>query len=341
MMTYIRNIFVFPFIKLKLSTYLRVQKKSILTTLNDDILESRRTNDSSLDENDFRKMKDYYGLAVPVMVGESFCLLRGKRMSSEERLSLTCLGGLTGLFDDFFDKKNMPESYIKNLLENPKSMTGENSNEKLILKLYLKALGNLSDTEKLKSYSMEIYQAQVLSKRQLSDNLNKKEITEITFQKGGSSVLFYLCSFNEEISETEKELFYKLGGIWQIENDLLDVYKDHKAGIKTLVTTEIRIENIRTVYIQLVNQLVKLLLQTRYSASCKRNFLDTIILFISIGFVAMDVLEKNEKKTNNTFELDRYERKDLICDIEKPVNILKVIHYFAKYNPSLSSLSSI
>ena len=337
MLTYIRNLIVFPFVKLKLSSCLRVQKKSILTTLNVDILESRRTNDSSLDETDFIKMKDYYGLAVPVMVGESFCLLRGKKISIDERLSLTCLGGLTGLFDDFFDKKNIPESYIKSLLENPAEKTGKNSNEKLILKLYLKALGNITDTNRLINYSLEVYKAQVLSKKQLGNDLNKKEINEITFQKGGFSVLFYLCSFNEEISEAEKELFYKLGGIWQIENDLLDVYKDHKAGIKTLVTTEINIKNIRDFYIQQVDQMVKLLIQSKYAISCKRNFLDNILLFISIGFVAMDVLEKNEQKTNNIFKLDSYERKDLICDIEKPANILKIIHYFAKYNPSLSS----
>jgi len=337
MMTYIRNLIVFPFIKARLSSNLRTQKKSILTSLNVDILESKRTNDTSLDETDFRKMKDYYGLAVPVMIGESFTLLRGKKMTSKERLALTCLGGLTGLFDDFFDRKDMQVSYIKSLLENPQKMTGNNSNEKLILKLYLKALGNITGTERLTGYSLEIYRAQVLSKRQLHTELNKEEIQDITFQKGGFSVLFYRCAFNEVISEPEKELFYKLGGIWQIENDLLDVYKDHQAGIKTLATTERKIENIRTDYIEQVNLLVKLLLQTGYSASCKRKFLDHILLFISIGFVAMDVLEKNEKRTNYIFEPEKYNRKDLICDLEKPVNILKVIHYFAKYNPSLSS----
>jgi len=338
MMTYIRNLIVFPFIKARLSSNLRTQKRSIQTTLNADILESKSTNDASLDESDFRKMEEYYGLAVPVMIGESFSLLRGKKMTLKERLALTCLGGLTGLFDDFFDRKNMPESYIKSLLENPQKMKGNNSNERLILKLYMKALGNISDSERLTGYSLEIYNAQVLSKRQLQTDLNKEEIQDITFQKGGYSVLFYRCAFNEIISEPEKELFYKLGGIWQIENDLLDVYKDHQAGIKTLATTVHKIDNIRTNYIDQVNQLVKLLLQTNYSASCKRKFLDHILLFISIGFVAMDVLEKNEKRTNNIFDPEKYERKDLICDLEKPVNIMKVIHYFAKYNPSFSSL---
>jgi hypothetical protein len=307
-----------------------------LSTLNRYIEESKKTNDNSLDDLDFKKMTNYYGLAVPVMVGESFCILRGKKMSPNERLAITCLGGLTGLFDDFFDRKDMPLDYIKNLLEYPHKLTGENSNEKLILKLYLKVLENLSNPERLKSYSLKVYNAQVLSKKQTGSDLTGKEISEITVHKGGSSVLFYRYVFNEELSDVEEQLFFKLGSIWQIENDILDVYKDDKAGIKTLVTTENKINNIRKKYILLIDELVPLLLQTSYSVSNKRRFLDTVLLYISIGFVALDVLEKNERKTDNIFVLEKYERKDLICDLEKPINIIKTIHCFAKYNPKLS-----
>ena len=335
MINYFRNLLIFLQVKTRLSTELRAQRKCILSSLKIDINESKLTNDHSLDDFDFKKMTDYYGLAVPVMIGESFCKLKGKKMSLKERLALTYLGGLTGLFDDFFDRKDMPENYIKNLLTQPREMEGENSNEKLILKFYLKSLRNSSNPERLTSYSLEIFNAQVLSKKQLSSDVSEDEIKDITFQKGGHSVLFYLCSFKEEISEPEKNLFYNLGGIWQIENDILDVYKDFKAGIKTMVTTETRINNLRTTYILQVDQLVNLVKQTDYPVSNKKRFLESIILFISIGFVGLDVLEKNEKKTNNIFQLEKYERKGLICDLEKPVNILKTIHYFLKYNPEI------
>ena len=335
-MNYIRNLLIFPVIKTKLSSDLKIQKKNVLTTLNPYLEESKKANDNSLDELDYKKMISYYGLAVPVMVGESFCLLRGKKMSSCERLALTCLGGLTGLFDDFFDRKNMPVGYIKELLENPHKQTGQNSNERLILTLYLKVLENLTDSERIKRYSLKVYNAQVLSKKQTGSDINEKEIEAITLQKGGNSVLFYRCAFTEELDKLEEQLFFKLGSIWQIENDLLDVYKDNNGGIKTLVTTENKINNIRKKYIRLVDEFVALLLQTQYSTSNKRRFLDTVLLYISVGFVALDVLEKNERKTGNIFMLEKYERKDLICDIEKPINIIKIIHYFAKYNPKLS-----
>jgi len=335
MLNYFRNLFIFPVVKKRLSSNLKTQKKTILTSLEIEISASRQTNDDSLNEHDFKKMTDYYGLAVPVMIGESFCILRGKKMSESERLALTYLGGLTGLFDDFFDTKDMSDSYIKNLLLHPQKIPGTNSAEKLILKLYLKALDNSSDTEKLKRLSLDVYKAQVLSKKQRNSEYCRKDINNITLKKGGNSVLFYRCTFKEEITDIESKLLYKLGGIWQIENDLLDVYKDYKDGINTLVTTESKIDNIRKLYIQLFNELIDLLQQTSYSLLNKKRFLENILLFISIGHVALDVLEKNEKKTNGIFLPGKYKRKDLICDIEKPINILKIVHYFAKYNPSL------
>ena len=335
MINYFRNLLIFLQVMTKLLSKLRTQRKCILSTLKMDINESKLTNDQSLDEVDFKKMTDYYGLSVPVLIGDSFCKLTGKKMAEKERLALTYLGGLTGLFDDFFDKKDMTENYINSLLTQPHEMEGENSNEKLFLKLYLKSLLNTSNPERLTTYSLEIFKAQVLSKKQLCSDVSSTEIKDITYQKGGHSVLFYLCSFKEEISEPEKKLFYKLGGIWQIENDIFDVYKDFKAGIRTMVTTETRINNIRMNYIQQMDQFVNLVKQTDYPVSNKRSFLESIILVISIGFVGLDVLERNEKKTNNIFQVEKYERKDLICDLEKPVNILKTIHYYLKYNPRI------
>jgi len=341
MINYILNLFLFLKVKKNLSSELGFQRKFIRETLNVDIEESKKTNDSSLDEKDYKKITDYYGLAVAVMIGESFCKLRDRKMSSNERLQLTYLGALTGLFDDFFDKKDLSPDYIKALLDSPQEMEGENSNEKLILKLYRKVLENSSEPDKLKENAARVFNAQVLSKKQIGSDLTTSEIEDITFKKGGNSVLFYRCCFSDELNETEKQLFYTLGGIWQMENDLLDVYKDHEAGIKTLVTTTDKIDSIRKKYSRTLDEIMDLTNQTGYTKSGKKHFLESIVLFVSVGFVALNVLEKNEKYTGFTFQVEKYNRKNLITDIEKPVNILKIIHYFAKHNPaSLPKLKS-
>ncbi len=132
-----------------------------------------------------------------------------------------------------------------------------------------------------------------------------------------------------------------MGCIWQIENDLLDVYKDREAGIRTLVTTSGKIEILRKKYVQTLEEIISLTNKTCYTKSGKNHFLESIVLFVTVGLVALDVMEKNEKFTNSIFQVEKYDRKNLICDIEKPVNILKIIHYFAKHNPiSIPKLKS-
>ena len=55
------------------------QKKFIRSKIDPVIAEATALNDGSLDEADLKKLRGYYGLAVPAVLGEAFCALRGKR----------------------------------------------------------------------------------------------------------------------------------------------------------------------------------------------------------------------------------------------------------------------
>jgi hypothetical protein len=127
-------------------------------------------------------------------------------------------------------------------------------------------------------------------------------------------------------------MFYKLGGLFQFENDIFDVYKDNIEGIKTLVTTEKKINNLRETYISLYKEIFDLVQQTNYPKKNLKTFNRIVYLVFCRGLVCLDMLEKNEKTTNNVFDLANYERSELICDMEKPCNFFKTINYYSKYN---------
>lgn len=330
MKTYFNNLIKLPGLYLSLSKNLKLQRNFILKTIKLDIEESRKTNDGSLNEKDYKKITNYYGLAVPAILGESFCILRDKEMSEQERLSLTYLGGLTGLFDDFFDEKDMTEEHILNLIKNPEDPIIKSAHEKLFITFYEKALENAADANLVKEYFIKVFDAQVLSKKQVLTNTDQDEIKSITYQKGGISLLFYRCALSQTMSKEEENLFYKLGGLMQLENDIFDIYKDHQGGIKTLVTTETKIENLQKTYKSLIEDIFSTVLQTNYPIKSKKKFLRIISMIICRGNVCLDMLQKKEELTNNVFTIDKYERKDLICDMEKPVNILKTINYYSK-----------
>ena len=108
------------------------QKKFWKQTFEPILAESRKTNDGSLDADDLRKIS-LYGITIPALMGDAFCLLRNRPMTRQERLTMTALGAITGLFDDFFDKRNLSLTEIKSLLENPDQPVLNDSYEKLMI----------------------------------------------------------------------------------------------------------------------------------------------------------------------------------------------------------------
>jgi hypothetical protein len=89
----------------------------------------RKTMDDSLGESDFKKITHYYGLAVPAILGEGFCLLRGKQLSNRERMALTYYGAISGMFDDFFDEQQTDMEQVRRLINSPHETTPQNSHQ--------------------------------------------------------------------------------------------------------------------------------------------------------------------------------------------------------------------
>jgi hypothetical protein len=308
---------------------LKKQQEFINKTLAIDILEIKKDNDNTLTEKDFKKIFTYYGSAVPAVLGEGYCLLRGKEMTDAERYQLTCMGALTGLFDDFFDEKNTGEDHIKELVNNPGDNLARNSHEELFIRFYEKVLeGNNSLL--VKEHLNKVFNAQVLSKKQKDQDIREEDIRHITMEKGGASLLFYRCAFPEEVKESERRMLYHLGGLGQLENDIFDVYKDYREKIRTLATIETQVSNLRSKYITLMNDVSNMVSQTDHPPRNRKKFLRFISLVSSRGLVCLDHLRRLEVQSGGIFDIPSYSRDNLICDMEKTTDQLKLFRYYLK-----------
>jgi hypothetical protein len=112
-------------------------------------------------------------------------------LTQNERIALTFLGAITGLYDDLFDKLDTSASHILELTTNPNEKNAHNIHELIFEKFYNIALAHCPDSKLIKQSFIEVYQAQLLSKRQKNNILSRGEIRSITFAKGGVSLLFY------------------------------------------------------------------------------------------------------------------------------------------------------
>lgn len=304
------------------------QKQFMKETILLDLEDIKKNNDQSLTEKDFEKITFYYGLAVPI-IGEIFCLLRGTKITHSERKTLTYLGGLTGLFDDFFDESETPETHIKELINDPNIEIARNSHERLFIQFYLKSLEQ-NHSISIKKYFNAGFDAQVQSKKQTDPNLSTEEILRITQQKGGVFILLYRAALEGNIPDFEKDLLFKIGLLGQLENDIFDIYKDHQTGIYTLATTTKSIIALRSRYQSIMNDIFVSIYKTSFPESNKKKFARLFSVIASRGLVCLDQLIKLEDE--ELFEISKYTKKQLICNMGKLKNTFKWINYYLNWN---------
>ena len=304
------------------------QKKFIRENIGHLLSDAKKATDGSLNDNDFKKITGYYGLAVPAILGEAFCALRGKEMTNKERMGSTCLGAMTGLFDDFFDEERLSENAVEDLIRNPDLFKSNTINENLFLHFYKTALNNTLQPMVMQDHLYKVYLAQLRSKEQVMPGLTHERLKDITIRKGAESVLFYRSVFDFLMSNAEEKMLYSLGGLMQLSNDIFDVYKDHKQGIKTLVTSARKIIDLRALFTTILESGIEEAKQVDYPFKNIRKFLGIISLGIfSRCYVCLDQLEKTEMNYGNEFDPKLYERKDLICDMDTSVNKWKSLKY--------------
>lgn len=310
---------------------LKAQKRFINTHIAPLLADARQHNDGSLSETDFKKITHYYGLAVPAILGEAFCLLAGKSMPEKERWASTSQGAMTGLFDDFFDKDYMEDADVKNKITTPGNETAHQSNERLFDLFYKKALQTVPDKNEMQQTLYDVYEAQVKSKQQTDPLLSIEDVNNITIEKGGTSLLFYRTAFGPAASAQETALLHKLGGIMQLANDIFDVYKDRENGIRTLITETDNIYSIRVILNYRLQLAYKQAYKLPYSPAAVNKFLSVLSIGIfSRCYVCLDHLEKNEIFTNNKFQVQAYSRKQLVCDMDTKKNMLRSAAYHLK-----------
>ena len=291
---------------------------------------ARENNDGSLEASDFRKITDYYGLAVPAILAESFCVLHGRKLTEKERWTATCQGAMTGLFDDFFDKNFLDNEAILLKTIRKTEAVEKKQNEKLFEVFYDNAIQHIHDRQKMTEALKDVYEAQLESKKQ-TNNLSPAEIEYITLSKGGYSLLFYRTAVNEKLSVAENEMLFHAGGLMQLCNDIFDVYKDRENKIFTLATT---CQNIRELKNEFRQQLAIVQLkigQLPFARKNKERFFNMIDLAVfSRTEVCLQQLMKVQRK-NGGFNLPRLSRVELICDMDNAKNKIRSTVYFLRH----------
>ena len=326
-MSFVKNLLIFPKRISSVKKQIKAQKAFIHEYLHPFLSKYHTHNDGSLTEYDFEKITNYYGIGSPVLAGEGIAQLLSTKVGIKERKILTLMAAITGLFDDFFDPTSQSHNRIKGLMDLSPNTPPKNAHEKLFVDLVSEIISLSEDKKRLYRHAERVFDAQVLSLKQKSSESSWQDLFNITYQKGGESLLFYRCSFLPAITEQETQCLLKVGGLIQVCNDIFDVNKDIKEGIRTFITESTDIAQLKV-------KVKKLYFETfEYCRIAIPNsnmdaFLQQMKIIISQSFVALDFYLETQNNNGKTFTPQQYPRESLICDMGKKKNLLKASYYW-------------
>jgi hypothetical protein len=131
-------------------------------------------------------------------------------------------------------------------------------------------------------------------------------------------------------SEAMWEVLFYVGSLMQFSNDLFDMFKDLRDGIVTLPDRCTDFNKLKQFYILRVKECNRLIYALPYEQHKKEEFAIAMHLIISRSIVVFDKMIGLEKKSGKPLIFNKLTRKQLICDMEKPKNIIKWLYYSYK-----------
>ena len=274
----------------------------------------------------FKKIKKFQGIQQYI-INDSFAKFENRTTNTNERENNKLYFVLASLYDDLMDEDIVSKEVLNQMFLNPAHAKPKSFNEAVLIDTHLKLLSRVYNKEAYQRVLNNIHQAQIDSLEQLKSDISLDRILSITERKGGYSLL--MCRHYIEMSNNENidNCWYQLGGMIQMTNDLYDIYKDTMAGIYTFANTQNEFEKIRDQYISQVHKYNQSIEKLEYDDSKKLKFQIKLSLIPALGYVALENLKQLQGKADNLKPFKEYARKDLIVDMEKIKNIIKLIKF--------------
>lgn len=325
----LKNTIKLPLLLFSVLVKLKRQRHYMNAGLEPELADYSRRNDGSLKPDDFYKIRKYYGYAVPAMLGEAFCVLRGYPMTITEREASTSQGVITGIFDDFFDKQQLDFEEINMITNDPESFQPKSLVQEIFVKHWQIVLKKAGNKELLRETRDKILGSQKDSIEQENDSIGFDRIKKVTFDKGGYSVLFYRSAFGHPLAAGEYEAVYHLGALFQLGNDIFDLYFDQQQNIKTLLTSTGSIDKVISIFNELRDKVVRLSYAMDYPSKRIRSYLRHLFPVVSRCEVCLAQLKRMEDYYGR-FDPAIMSRQELVCDMEKPSNFWRSVKCYLK-----------
>ncbi|TDW97261.1 class 1 isoprenoid biosynthesis enzyme [Dinghuibacter silviterrae] len=285
------------------------------------LAEVERKYDGRFSDKTRRKIAVSYGIYNPMMC-DAFTALRGRRTTEAEKERFIYYFVCSSLFDDFTDVLALPEDELLALSFAPERFEPRNFDEAVFRDAHLQLRSFVHERTVYDALTRKLFQAQWDSKKQARTGvLSEDALREITFRKGGLSVL--LCSFYLEVTPTpaERDCWYRIGTIIQLTNDLFDIYKDLGDQMDTL---PLRMRDVAVFRVFFEDQVVGMFHAVESLEVTERRKGPFRLAMAGISAFGMIALDQFAELTP---PFTGYTRQELVIDMEKRQNLAAWLRY--------------
>ena len=269
-----------------------------------------------------RRMRGY--ILIQTLWTAGFCLLRGERIKDNELKAIVNISALAPLYDDFFDKVEMPSQKIHALVNTPFYYKPDSEIEMLFLEFSKRIHENVNDVPFYLENAENVFKAQYESKKLVSENLLDRDfVREVAFNKGGKTVICMCNLLNEKLSNEEYKLMHQLGGVAQYLDDIFDLREDYLEGRQTLANPIKNASSLKRSFLDEIKNFKRNLEISAYTKSDKMAFFVPISYILGATLLCTRRYELLERKTNGEFKIEEYSREDLVVDMDLWSNRIK------------------
>ena len=277
-----------------------------------------------------KKILNYYGLFITSFLCSNYTKLYGRTLTDAERKRATLFGILTPVGDDLFDVDKLDIESIRLITYTPESYTATTFSANVAKEIQIFLLADVPHKEAYLQAAKNVLDIQIETARQTNPSITIQELEHITYTKGAASVIIYHQCLNDVADEQMKETLFLTGSLFQLGNDIFDLYKDVRDNIYTLVNTCSDYAAFRTSFLERVHLQNKKIMALPYAEKNKKEFCFVMNTINARSVVALDQFVKLQKKTGSKINWQQLQRKDMIVDMEKPFNFLKWLYYTYK-----------
>jgi hypothetical protein len=251
-------------------------------------------------------------------------------LSDEERKRATLFGILTPVGDDLFDIDKLDNESIQQITFHPETFHATTFSSSVAKEIQTFLLNTVPHKEEYIKASKDVLDIQVETTKQTNPAISKEEIRRITYIKGAVSVIIYHQCLNEAADEQMQEVLFLIGSLYQLGNDIFDLYKDVRDNIYTLVNTCDDYVQFKKDFIKRVELQNQKIYALPYAKKDKEDFCIVMNTINARSLVAIDQFIETQKKYGGKVDWWKLERKEMIVDMEKRKNILKWLRYAIK-----------